>query len=302
MGLEGIQYHTEKSLLFFNGEFRSVNDFRISPFNQTLHYGYGIFEGIRAYNTQQGPHIFKVRRHFERMANAAVKLGIEMPYSVQDMINFSYQLIELNNLREAYIRPLLFMDKNQTLRAESKPNVMITCWKWKRYFDNNHLKILVSGIRRLHPKTIFIDCKVSGHYVNAILATKEALAKGYDEALMLDVEGYVAQGPAFSIFYEKDGRLYTPPLDKIFPGITRTTVIDLARQMGIEVIEKEFGVEDIISADGAFFTSTAAEVTGISSINDYKMRLDWEETIGHILHNKYKRIVSGKDTNFLEYF
>lgn len=302
MGLEGIQYHTEKSVLFFNGEYKPVNEFRISPFNQTLHYGYGIFEGIRAYNTQDGAHLFKVRRHFERMANAAVKLGIEMPYTVQEMINFAYGLIERNNMKEAYIRPFVFMDKNQTLRAESKPNVMMTCWKWKRYFDNNDLRVLVSGIRRLHPKTIFTDCKVSGHYVNAILATKEALNKGYDEALMLDVEGYVAQGPAFSFFYEKHGKLFTPPVDKIFPGITRATVIDMARQMGIEVEEKEFGVEEIIDADGAFFTSTAAEVTGIVSINDYKLRLDWEDTIGHLLHNKYKRIVSGKDTNFLEYF
>jgi branched-chain amino acid aminotransferase len=237
------------------------------------------------------------------MLYAADKLGIEIPYTVPEMISFAYALVEKNNLKEAYIRPFVFMDKNQTLRSDTKANVMITCWKWARYFGHNDISVLVSSIRSLHPKTIFIDCKVSGHYVNAILATKEARSKGCDEALMLDLEGYVSQGPAFSFFYEKNGRLYTPESKNIFPGITRATVIDLAKQMGIDVIEKEFGVEDVIQADGAFFTGTAAEVTGIGAINQHKLRLPWEDTIGHLLHNRYKRIVSGKDaTNFLEYF
>jgi branched-chain amino acid aminotransferase len=296
-------YHTDKSILFFNGQFKNVKDFRISPFNQTLHYGYGVFDGIRAYNTEQGPHLFKVRRHFERLITSAEKMGMTMPYSVQEMINFAYELIELNHMKEAYIRPLVLMDKNMTLRAEAdKPNVLMTCWKWTRYYDSNNLNIMVSSWRRPHPRTTFIDTKMVGHYTNDILANKEAVDKGFDEALMLDVEGYVAQGPGCSFFYEKGGRLYTPPSQNIFPGITRITLMEIAHQMGIEVVEKEFGVEDIINADGAFYTGTATEVAGISAINDNKLKLDWEDTIGHLLHNRYKRIVSGKDTNFLEYF
>jgi branched-chain amino acid aminotransferase len=296
-------YHTDKTILFFNGEFKNVKDFRISPFNQTLHYGYGVFDGVRAYNTQQGPHIFKVRRHFERLVSSAEKLGILMPYTAQELINYAYELIELNKMNEAYIRPLVLMDKNMTLRAEAdKPNVLMTCWKWTRYFSSNELNVMVSSWRRPHPRTTFIDTKMVGHYTNAILATKEAVDKGFDEALMLDLEGYVAQGPGCSFFYEHKGRLYTPPTQKIFPGITRMTLIEIARQMGIDVIEKEFGVEDIIKADGAFFTGTATEVAGIKSINGNELKLRWEDTIGHLLHNRYKRIVSGKDTNFLEYF
>jgi branched-chain amino acid aminotransferase len=268
-----------------------------------LHYGYGVFDGIRAYNTEQGPHLFKVRRHFERLITSAEKMGMTMPYSVQEMINFAYELIELNHMKEAYIRPLVLMDKNMTLRAEAdKPNVLMTCWKWTRYYDSNNLNIMVSSWRRPHPRTTFIDTKMVGHYTNDILANKEAVDKGFDEALMLDVEGYVAQGPGCSFFYEKGGRLYTPPSQNIFPGITRITLMEIAHQMGIEVVENEFGVEDIINADGAFYTGTATEVAGISAINDNKLKLDWEDTIGHLLHNRYKRIVSGKDTNFLEYF
>ncbi|HQO31665.1 MAG TPA: branched-chain amino acid transaminase [Chitinophagales bacterium] len=297
-------YHNDKSVLFFNGEYKKVKDFRISPFNKTLHYGYGVFEGLRAYNTQQGPHIFKVRRHFERLAKSAEKLNIQMPYSVPEMINFAYELIERNDMRETYIRPLVFMDKNMTLRAHDadQPNLLMTCWKWNRYYPSNYLKVLVSSWRRPHIKTMPVDIKATGNYINSILATREALQGGYDDALLLDVEGYIASGPGASFFMEKNGRLIVPPVVHIFPSITRTILIEIATQMGIEVVEKQYGVDEVLDADGAFFAGTAAEVAGIESINGHKLRLAWEDTIGHLLHNRYKRIVSGKDTNFLEYF
>ncbi len=297
-------YHNDKSVLFFNGEYKKVKDFRISPFNQTLHYGYGVFEGLRAYNTQQGPHIFKMRRHFERLAKSAEKLNIQMPYSVPEMINFAYELIERNDMRETYIRPLVFMDKNMTLRAHDadQPNLLMTCWKWNRYYPSNYLKVLVSSWRRPHIKTMPVDIKAIGNYINSILATREALQGGYDDALLLDVEGYIASGPGASFFMEKNGRLIVPPVVHIFPSITRTILIEIATQMGIEVVEKQYGVDEVLDADGAFFAGTAAEVAGIESINGHKLRLAWEDTIGHLLHNRYKRIVSGKDTNFLEYF
>lgn len=297
-------YHNEKTILFFNGEFKNVKDFRVSPFNQTLHYGYGVFEGLRAYNTQSGPHIFKVRRHFERLTNSAEKLNIQMPYSVQELINYAYELIERNGLKEAYIRPLVFMDKNMTLRAvdADRPNMLMTCWKWNRYYQSNHLKVMVSSWRRPHPKTMPVDIKATGNYINSILATREAAQQGYDDAILLDVEGYVATGPGASFFCEKNGKLIVPPLHNIFPGITRDTLIDIAKQMGIVVEEKLIGVPELMEADGAFFTGTATEVAGIDSINGHKLKLAWEDTIGHLLHNRYKRIVSGKDTNYLEYF
>ncbi|MCO5249148.1 MAG: branched-chain-amino-acid transaminase [Chitinophagales bacterium] len=297
-------YHTDKTVLFFNGKFKNVNEFKISPFNQTLHYGYGVFDGIKAYKTAQGTHLFKVRRHFERLVASAEKLGIQVPYTSQELINYAYELIEKNNLNEAYVRPLVMMDKNMTLRPSDSdhPNILMTCWKWSKYYDNNFLNIKVSSWRRVHPRTTYIDIKIVGHFANDILATKEARDEGYDDALMLDAEGYVAQGPGCSFFYEKGGRLFTPPSEKVYPSITRYTLIEIAKQMGIEVIEKEFGVEDVIHADGAFFVGTAAEVAGIKTINDNELRLKWEDTIGHLLHNRYKRIASGKDTNFLEYF
>ncbi len=297
-------YHNDKTILFFNGEFKLVNDFKISPFNQTLHYGYGVFEGIRAYQTQSGLHIYKVRRHFERLMQSAKKLHIEMPYSVQEMINYAYELVEQNKLSEAYIRPFIFMDKNMGLRAvdADKPNVLMTCWKWKKYYPNNNLSVMVASWRRPSPKTMPVDIKASGNYINSILATREANQNGYDDALLLDVEGYVATGPGASFFMEKDGKLIVPPINYIFQGITRATLIDLAKQMDIPVEEKLFGIEDLLNADGAFFAGTAAEVAGIKSINGHQLKLPWEDTIGRLLHDRYKRIVAGKDTNFLEYF
>jgi branched-chain amino acid aminotransferase len=295
-------YHSDKSYLFFNGEFKLVKDFKISPFNQTLHYGYGVYEGIRSYRTDQGFHIFKVRRHFERLHHSASRLEIPVPYSVKELIDFAYELLEVNNMKTAYIRPLVFMDKNMTLRHDNEVNVLMTCWKWARYYESNHLNVMISSYRRQHPKSVHIDAKVCGHYVNSILATREAVNKGYDDALMLDVEGYVAQGPGASVFFEKKGKLYTAPLDNIFPGITRQTVIELARQMGVEVIEEEFGPDAVLDMDAAFFTGTAVEIAGIASINGHKLKLDWEDSLGYLLHNRYKKIVSGNDTNFLEYF
>jgi branched-chain amino acid aminotransferase len=298
-------YHTSKTELFFNGEFRKVSDFKISPYNQTLHYGYGVFEGIRAYETSQGTHIFKVRRHFERFAHSAEKMEIRLNYSVDDLINAAYELLERNHMHEAYIRPLLFMDKNMTLQHDdndNEVNVMITCWKWHRYFESNQLNLMVSNFRRPHPKTVHIDTKVVGHYVNSILATREAKRKGYDDAIMLDVDGYVAQGPGAAVFFEQKGVLYTAPLGNIFPSITRQVLIDIARSMGIEVVEKYFGAEEVIGVDGAFFAGTAVEVAGIASINGHQLKLQWEDTIGYLLYTKYKKIVTGKDTSYLEYF
>ena len=252
----------------------------------------------------QGPHLFKVRRHFERLVRSAEKMEIKIPYSALDMINYAYELIERNKMEEAYIRPLIFMDKNMSLKHQDSDevNVMMTCWKWNRYFEGNHLNLLISSFRRPHPKSVHIDTKVVGHYVNSILATREAERKGYDDAIMLDVDGYVAQGPGASIFFEKDGKLYTAPEDKVFPGITRKTLISICKEMTIDVIEKQFGPEDILSVDGAFFAGTATEVAGIASINGHKLKLEWEDTIGYLLYSKYKKIVTGKDSSYLEYF
>ncbi|MEZ5002345.1 MAG: branched-chain amino acid transaminase [Chitinophagales bacterium] len=298
-------YHTDKTEIYFNGEFKHINEFKISPYNQTLHYGYGVFEGIRAYKTGQGPHIFKVRRHFERLLHSAEKMEMKVDFQPIDLINAAYELIERNKMQEAYIRPLVFMDKNMTLNHDNsvnEVNVMMVCWKWARYFPSNHLNLLVSSFRRPHPRTVHIDTKVTGHYVNSILATREAQRKGYDDAIMLDVDGYVAQGPGASVFFENNGKLYTAPLGNVFPSITRELLIHLAEEMGIEVIEKQFGAEDIVSVDGAFFAGTAVEVAGIASINGHKLKLEWEDTIGYLLYRKYKKIVTGKDSSYLEYF
>lgn len=161
---------------------------------------------------------------------------------------------------------------------------------------------MISSWRRPHPKTMPVDIKATGNYMNSILATREAREKGYDDAILLDVEGYVASGPGASFFMEKDEQLIVPPLKNIFPGITRLTLIDIAQKMGINVIEKFIGIEELIEADAAFFTGTATEVAGIESINGHKLKIAWEDSIGHLLHDRYKRIVSGKDTNYLEYF
>lgn len=285
-------YFNDSTVVFFNGEFLKAKDVNVSPYNQTMHYGNGVFEGIRAYNTPDGTRIFKAKEHYERLNYSCEKMYIPFAYSTQELERITYKLLRLNNLTDAYIRPIVFLEPNMSLTAVEESNLMIMVWEWGRYLGNEHLNVMTSSFQRPNPKSCFVDAKVTGHYTNSILATQEAKNKGFDEALLTDMNGNIAEGPGANFFFEKNGELFTCPQGNILPGITRATVFEIAEELGIPVHEKWFAVEEVYKADAAFFCGTAAEIVGIKSLDNHSFPLKWEDSVSELIQRKYKLRVS----------
>ena len=285
-------YYNENTVVFFNGEWKKAQDLKVSPFVQTLHYGSGVFEGIRSYATPDGTRIFKSEEHYKRLLYSADKMHLKVNYTIDELTQLTYQLLEKNNLGNAYIRPLVFAGENMSLTPTDEVHVMLCAWEWGKYLGNKLLDVMVSSYQRPNPKSCHVEAKVTGHYVNSILATTEAKQKGFDEALLLDVNGFVAEGPGANFFFEKNEVLYTPPLGNILPGITRSTMFELCRELGFELVEKYFTPAEIKGADSAFFTGTAAEVAGIASLDKVPFKLNWEDSLGSVLQAKYTRRVA----------
>ncbi|EDM44544.1 branched-chain amino acid aminotransferase [unidentified eubacterium SCB49] len=287
-------YYNNETQIFLDGKWLKAIDGKTNLYSQTLHYGSGVFEGIRSYKTDEGTSIFKAREHYERLHYSAEKMHIKLNYSVDELIAFTYELLKKNNLEDAYIRPLVYLGQNMSLQPTEEVHVMLCAWEWGRYLGDAQLNLMTSSFQRPNPKSCFVQAKVSGHYTNSILATTEAKQKGFDEALLLDINENVAEGPGANFFFEKDGKLYTCPLGNILAGITRQTIFELAETLGYEVVEKFFKVEEVYDADGAFYTGTAAEVAAIGSLDNHKFKLDWEDTIGYQLAIAYQKCVHTK--------
>ena len=292
-------YYNDNTIIYQDGKFVKAKEATTDLFGQTLHYGYGAFEGIRAYHTVNGVKIFKAHDHYERLIKSCALLGIPFNHSAEELTQITYQLLEKNNLKDAYIRPLVFCAPNMTLSAPKGVSLMIAVWEWKKYFDEQMLKVCVSTFQRPNPKSIKMEAKACGHYVNSIMATNEAKQRGLDEAIMQDMNGFVAEGPGANFFYEKDGVLYTPPLGNILPGITRQTVIEICRELELPVQEKLFRPEELFEADSAFFCGTAAEITPIESIEGQKFNKPWKESMGAIIQEAYQCIVLDKSYSYV---
>ena len=285
-------YFNEHSVVFLDGQFVKANTAKVGLYNQTMHYGNGVFEGIRSYDTEDGVRIFKAAEHFERLHFSAKVMGIKLNYSSEQLEQITYQLLDKNGLKDAYIRPLVYMGDNMSLQTNDEVHIVIMVWEWGKYLGDEMLKVMLSSFQRPNPKACHVEAKVVGHYTNSILATNEAKQKGFDEALLTDMHGYVAEGPGANFFMEKDGVLITAPLGNILAGITRATVLELAKELDIKVEERLFTPEDVYSADAAFFCGTAAEVVGIKQFNDHVFTMDWEETNSSMIQRKYKRRVA----------
>lgn len=285
-------YYTENTIIYFNGNLIKAKDAHVGLFNQTMHYGNGVFEGIRSYKTDDGIRIFKAKEHFDRLHYSAKTMGINLSLSSEELEKISYDLLIKNNLEDAYIRPLVFMGDNMSLQTNDDVHVVIMVWEWGKYLGDKMLNVMMSSFQRPNPKACFVEAKVVGHYTNSILATNEAKAKGYDEALLCDANGYVAEGPGANFFMEKDGVLITAPLGNILAGITRATVLELAKELEIEIQERYFTPDEIKEADAAFFCGTAAEIIGIAKLDDYHFPLNWEDSISSLIQKKYKRRVA----------
>ena len=289
-----MKYYNSNSMIYLNGQFVKASEAKTDLYGQSLHYGLAAFEGIRAYKTHNATRVFKIAAHFERLKKSCDLVGIPYTWDNNELIEKTYRLLEKNNLKDAYIRPLVYSEPNMTLIAPEKVNIMICAWEWGAYLGDKQLKVCISPFQRPNPKSTFVEAKISGHYVNSILATTDAKKRGFDEAILLDMNDHVAEGPGANIFIEKNGKLYTPELGNILPGITRATVIELCKVLDIVVVEKAISVKELKNADSAFFCGTAAEVIGIHTIDDTVFRQRWNDSIGATMQRAYKNLVLEK--------
>ena len=263
----------ETEFIWFDGKLVPWAEAQIHVLTHTLHYGMGVFEGVRAYKAEKGTAIFRLQEHTDRLFRSAHILGMEMPFD-RDTVNAAQlAAVRENNLESGYIRPMAFYgSEGMGLRADNlKVHCMVAAWAWGAYLGvdgmNRGIRIRVSSFTRHHVNITMCRAKANGNYMNSMLALKEALDGGYDEALLLDSEGYVMEGSGENIFIIRDGVLYTPDLTSALDGITRRTVIQLAEEAGFKVIEKRITRDEVYIADEAFFTGTAAEVTPVRQVD-----------------------------------
>jgi branched-chain amino acid aminotransferase len=256
--------------IWHNGETIKWDEAQCHILTHSLHYGAGAFEGIRAYQTERGAAVFRLKEHIDRLFYSSEAVRLSIPYSVEELMDATTTLIRENSLQHCYIRPLVYFGYGvMGLNPRNAPTeVSIICWPWGAYLPHDMVDLKVSSYIRIHPKSTVCDAKITGHYVNSIMSVLELRDTKYHEALLLDHEGNVAEGPGENLFLVKDGTLHTPKLGTILAGITRDTVMQMAKDEGLEVIERTITTEDVFTADEAFYTGTAAEVTPIRSVND----------------------------------
>jgi branched-chain amino acid aminotransferase len=285
-------YYNENTVLFLNGAFVKAADAKMDFYSQSLHYGYSVFEGIRSYKTESGAtKIFKATEHFDRFKVSAEAINLPYTYNTQDLIEQTYKLLELNNLGDAYIRPVVYAPANMSFTQNTESFIFIQAWEMGPFLGDKRIRVMTSSFQRPNPKGFKIHAKAAGHYVNSIMASQEAKAAGYDEALLLDMHDHVAEAPGANVFFEKDGTLYTPSLGNILPGITRATVLELCAAHAISVVETSFGIDAIKGADAAFFCGTAAEVIGLESIDDVPFTKNWDDTASKKIQSAYQKLV-----------
>ena len=260
-------------VIWFDGKLVPWKEANIHVLTHTLHYGTGVFEGMRAYATPHGAAIFRLHEHTQRMFRSAHILGMRVPYTIDEINESCITVVRENNLTAAYIRPICFYgSEGMGLRADNlKVHVAVAAWEWGAYLGDDGLekgiRIKTSSFTRHHVNISMCKAKATGHYINSTLALQEAIDCGYDEALLLDNEGYVAEGSGENIFIVRDGVIYTPDLTSALEGVTRDTIMVFARELGMEVREKRLTRDEVYVADEAFFTGTAAEVTPVVELD-----------------------------------
>lgn len=288
-------YYDNETVIFWNGAFVKAAEAKMDLYSQSLHYGYSVFEGIRSYGTAAGEtKIFKAVAHFERLKRSAELLNLPFHWTVNELIDATYQILDRNQLQNAYIRPVIYAPANMSFVKNEESLIVIQAWPMAPFLGEKLLRVMSSSFQRPNPGGFRIEAKAAGHYVNSILASQEAKAKGFDEALLTDMNGFAAEAPGANLFYEKDGKLFTPAKGHILPGITRATVLELCEEWNIPVEEKQITMDELKSADAAFFCGTAAEVVGFESLDDYVFPKAWNETLSGRIQKAYKNLVEEK--------
>jgi branched-chain amino acid aminotransferase len=285
-------YYNEHTILYLNGKYVKAAEAKMDFYSQSFHYGYSVFEGIRSYKTTKGDtRIFKAIEHYERLQRSAQAVNMPFVYNTYELIDATYEVLRRNNLQDAYIRPVVYAPANMSFVRNTESFIVIEAWEMQPFLGDKLIRVMTSSFERPNPKGFKIEAKAAGHYVNSLLASQEAKSNGFDEALLTDMNGFVAEGPGANIFYEKDGKLVTPAAGNILPGITRATVMEICKELAVEVEEKFFTVEELKRADVAFYCGTAAEVIGFKSLDDYAFPMEWNETISRKIQQVYKEWV-----------
>jgi len=297
----------KEGFIWFDGQLVPWQDANIHVLTHSLHYGMGIFEGLRAYPTPRGPAIFRLEDHTDRFFRSAHIMNMPMPFDKKTLNDAQCEVIVKNNLSAGYIRPICFYgSEGMGLRADNlKSHVAIAAWEWGAYLGKEGLekgiKVRTSSYTRHHVNIMMCKAKATGNYVNSMLALSEALASGCDEALLLDPEGYVAEGSGENFFLIRNEVLYTPQLTSCLEGVTRATIITFAQEMGIKVEERSITRDEVYVADECFFTGTAAEVTPIREVDGRKIGKGGRGPLTEMLQSKYFDQVYGRKVSHPEW-
>ncbi|MEY4466631.1 MAG: hypothetical protein RIR21_424 [Pseudomonadota bacterium] len=283
-----------------DGHMVDWRDATLHMLTHSLHYGMAVFEGVRAYNTAQGTAIFRLKEHTQRLYNSAKIFQMKVPFDMDTIMNAQLEVVRANKLESCYLRPLVWIG-SEKMGVSARGNtihVAIAAWPWGAYLGEEGLakgiRVKTSSFTRHHVNVSMVRAKASGYYINSILANQEVTADGYDEALLLDTEGYVSEGAGENVFIVKSGKIYTPDLASCLDGITRDSVVTIARDLGIEVIEKRITRDEVYCADEAFFTGTAAEVTPIRELDGRAIGEGSRGPVTEKIQSMFFDIVGGK--------
>ena len=299
---------TDEGKIWYNGVFVDWKEAKVHVLVHGLHYGSGVFEGIRCYATEKGSFIFRLKEHVDRMYRSAEAYEMEIPYTRGEIEEAIRETIRVNGLDACYIRPIAFFGYHHLgLNPIGCPvDCAIAVWPWGAYLGEEAaeggIRCTFSPWRRIDPNTLPVKSKAVGHYLNSILASLDAKERGFAEAILLDTKGYVAEGPGENIFAVKNGVLYTPEADSsILPGITRASVIELARDMGYEVVEKRMTKEELLSADEAFFTGTAAEIAPIREIDNVTIGGSKKGEVTSVIKRKFFDVLNAREEKYMKW-
>jgi len=300
-----MSFSDRDGYIWMDGEFVDWRDAKVHILTHTLHYGVGVFEGVRAYPTDNGPAIFRLRRHTERLLQSAKIMGMEIPFSEDQISAAQQEILRKNELQAGYLRPMAYYGSEAMgLHAKGlKVHLSIAAWEWGAYLGDEGLekgiRVKTSSYNRHHVNSTMAKAKTNGHYTNSIMALQEAERAGYDEALMLDTNGYIAEGSGENIFIVRRGKVFTPSLTSALEGITRDTVVELMqKEMGLEIIEKQITRDEVYTADEAFFTGTAAEVTPIRELDDRQIGDGARGEVTTQIQSLYFDVVNGRNSDY----
>ena len=295
--------NTDNKLIWKNGSFEKWDDSKVHILSHTLHYGTGVFEGVRAYQSKNKSAIFRLDDHTKRLFDAASKISIEIPFSEEELNKAQCETLTRNNLDEGYLRPIVYLgNEGLGLRAKDlSVNVAIAAWEWPSYMDPDAKKKGISVMKssyKQYESSLHSGNKIIGTYFSNTMALHEALDNGADEAIMMDKNGHISEGSGENIFIVKDGKIFTPTTEHCLNGITRQSVIQIATDFGFEVVEKNLEYNDLVEADEAFFTGTAVEITPISNLDNKPINTGKRGDITLQLQDKFHAILSGEDSKY----